>query len=87
MTIAIGFHLSLFITNLSTVREMARVMFPYSAEHEDELELHEGDLITVLCKDLEDRGWWRGELNGRVGVFPDNFVELVTIEELVSGIF
>lgn len=63
------------------------MMFPYSAEHEDELELHEGDLITVLCKDLEDRGWWRGELNGRVGVFPDNFVELVTIEELVSGIF
>ncbi|KAK4322011.1 hypothetical protein Pmani_007228 [Petrolisthes manimaculis] len=66
------------------VREMARVMFPYSAEHEDELELHESDLITILCKDLEDRGWWRGELNGRVGVFPDNFVELVTIEELTK---
>ncbi|XP_068238236.1 SH3 domain-containing kinase-binding protein 1-like isoform X11 [Palaemon carinicauda] len=63
------------------VRELARVMFPYGAEHEDELELKEGDIITVLCKELEDKGWWRGELSGRVGVFPDNFVELLTIEE------
>ncbi|XP_066965261.1 SH3 domain-containing kinase-binding protein 1-like isoform X20 [Macrobrachium rosenbergii] len=63
------------------VRELARVMFPYGAEHEDELELKEGDVITVLCKELEDKGWWRGELNGRVGVFPDNFVELISVEE------
>ena len=68
-----------------TVREIARVMFPYNAEHEDELELQEGDIITVLCKELEDKGWWRGELNSRVGVFPDNFVELITVEETVSG--
>ncbi|XP_042224969.1 SH3 domain-containing kinase-binding protein 1-like isoform X2 [Homarus americanus] len=66
------------------VRELARVMFPYAAEHEDELELKEGDIITVLCKELEDRGWWRGELNGHVGVFPDNFVELMSVEETVK---
>lgn len=59
-------------------------MFPYAAEHEDELELHEGDIITVLCKELEDKGWWKGELNGNVGVFPDNFVELLSSEEMVS---
>ncbi|CAL4092711.1 unnamed protein product, partial [Meganyctiphanes norvegica] len=63
------------------VRELARVLFPYSAEHEDELGLKEGDIITVLCKELEDKGWWRGEVNGKVGVFPDNFVELITVEE------
>lgn len=27
----------------------------------------------VLQKD--DSGWWQGELNGRVGMFPSNFVE------------
>lgn len=66
------------------VRELARVMFPYAAEHEDELELKEGDIITVLCKELEDKGWWRGELQGQIGVFPDNFVELMSVEEMVS---
>nr|XP_053631341.1 CD2-associated protein-like [Cherax quadricarinatus] len=57
-------------------------MFPYAAEHEDELELKEGDIITVLCKELEDKGWWRGELQGQIGVFPDNFVELMSVEEM-----
>ena len=22
--------------------------------------------------------WWKGEVDGRVGVFPDNFVKLIT---------
>lgn len=66
------------------VRELARVMFPYTAEHEDELELREGDIITVLCKELEDKGWWKGELGGNVGVFPDNFVELLSSEEVAK---
>lgn len=70
--------------SIPTVRELARVMFPYTAEHEDELELKEGDIIIILCKELEDKGWWRGELNGQVGVFPDNFVELISPEETVS---
>lgn len=71
--------------SIPTVRELARVMFPYTAEHEDELELKEGDVIIILCKELEDKGWWRGELNGQVGVFPDNFVELISPEETVSA--
>lgn len=66
------------------MRELARVIFPYVNEHEDELELQKGDIITVLCKELEDKGWWKGELNGNIGVFPDNFVELLTSEEMVS---
>ncbi|RXG72743.1 SH3 domain-containing kinase-binding protein 1 [Armadillidium vulgare] len=63
------------------VRELARVMFPYNAEHEDELELREGDVVVVISKDLEDKGWWKGELSGKVGVFPDNFVHLITSHE------
>lgn len=66
------------------MRELARVIFPYVKEHEDELELQKGDIITVLCKELEDKGWWKGELNGNTGVFPDNFVELLSSEEMVS---
>ena len=56
------------------------VRYSYKAENEDELTLNEGDVITVLDKELEDSGWWKGELNGRVGVFPDNFVDLIEEE-------
>ncbi|KAH3727862.1 hypothetical protein DPMN_053807 [Dreissena polymorpha] len=60
--------------------EKALVRYSYVGEHEDELSLTEGEIINVLDKDLEDSGWWRGEINGRVGVFPDNFVELIKEE-------
>lgn len=28
-------------------------------------------------KETEDEGWWEGELNGRCGFFPDNFVMVI----------
>ena len=61
--------------------ERARVLFSYSAENEDELNIDEGEIITILDKELEDSGWWKGEINGKIGVFPDNFVELLPPEE------
>lgn len=60
--------------------EKAIVRYSYSAENEDELSLDEGEIVIVLEKELEDNGWWKGELNGKVGVFPDNFVELLKEE-------
>ncbi|XP_047022204.1 SH3 domain-containing kinase-binding protein 1 isoform X1 [Helicoverpa zea] len=59
------------------VKELCRVLFPYQAVNEDELTLSEGDIVTIVSKEAPDRGWWRGELNGRVGLFPDNFVQLL----------
>jgi UV DNA damage repair endonuclease len=47
------------------------------AENDDELSLTVGDTINVLEQDVEDIGWWKGEVNGRTGLFPDNFVELL----------
>uniref|UniRef100_A0A1Q3EXE4 Putative sh3 domain-containing kinase-binding protein 1 n=1 Tax=Culex tarsalis TaxID=7177 RepID=A0A1Q3EXE4_CULTA len=62
------------------VRELCRVLFAYAPANDDELKLGEGDIITILSKDLPDKGWWKGELRGRVGVFPDNFVVLLPPE-------
>lgn len=56
----------------------ARVLYNYKATANDELSLIVDDIVTVLDKNLEDEGWWKGELNGRVGVFPDNYVEEIS---------
>lgn len=59
---------------------MARVKFEYEPQHNDELRLGEiGQLITIIRKDCGDAGWYEGEINGRRGLFPDNFVELVQV--------
>ncbi|MEQ2298428.1 hypothetical protein AMECASPLE_005085 [Ameca splendens] len=54
--------------------EYCQVMFDYKAKKGDELELKKGDVVAILNKETEDEGWWEGELNGRCGFFPDNFV-------------
>ncbi|KAK7108258.1 hypothetical protein V1264_016025 [Littorina saxatilis] len=61
--------------------ERAVVRYSYAAEQPDEISLKEGEVIRILDKHLEDEGWWRGEVHGKVGVFPDNFVELIPIQE------
>ncbi|XP_020711959.2 SH3 domain-containing kinase-binding protein 1 isoform X2 [Athalia rosae] len=58
-------------------RELCRVLYPYEALNEDELTLVEGEVVTIISKDAPDKGWWKGELRGRIGLFPDNFVEIL----------
>ncbi len=59
-------------------------MFDYQAEEDDELTLRPNDIITNIdVKGLEDTGWWMGTApDGKRGVFPDNFVEIISILEV-----
>lgn len=66
-------------------KEYWKVTFAFEATNEDELTLKEGDLIHVLSKDTGEPGWWRGEVGGKQGVFPDNFVEKVNDTDKESG--
>lgn len=56
--------------------ERAKVVFAYTSEQEDELTIQTGDILEVVDKAEQD-GWWKVKLNGRVGLVPDNFVELL----------
>ncbi|XP_073083431.1 SH3 domain-containing kinase-binding protein 1 isoform X7 [Manis javanica] len=58
-------------------KDYCKVIFPYEAQNDDELTIKEGDIVTLINKDCIDVGWWEGELSGRRGVFPDNFVKLL----------
>ena len=49
------------------------VVYDYEAQQEDELTITPGDTIHVLQK--IDADWWEGNLNGRIGIFPANYVE------------
>ncbi|TPX49412.1 fructose-bisphosphatase [Synchytrium endobioticum] len=50
---------------------------PFAAEEDDELSFQPADPILVLETDeLYNDGWWKGQTrDGRVGLFPVNFVE------------
>ncbi|XP_030254350.1 SH3 domain-containing kinase-binding protein 1 isoform X5 [Sparus aurata] len=62
-------------------REQCKVLFPYEAQNEDELSIKEGEIVNIITKECADAGWWMGEIGGRQGVFPDNFVKLLEVEK------
>uniref|UniRef100_A0A8D2KRW1 Mitogen-activated protein kinase kinase kinase n=1 Tax=Varanus komodoensis TaxID=61221 RepID=A0A8D2KRW1_VARKO len=52
-------------------------VFEYEACGEDELSLRPGDVVQVLSQDSQvsgDEGWWTGQIDQRVGIFPSNYV-------------
>lgn len=49
--------------------------YDYEALHEDELTLRPGDIIKNV-RYIEEEGWMEGDLNGKRGLFPDNFVKV-----------
>ncbi|XP_063954124.1 SH3 domain-containing kinase-binding protein 1-like isoform X6 [Lytechinus pictus] len=58
-----------------------KVIYDYEPKNGDELQLKKGEIVTVTDKNAGDSGWWKGELNGKVGVFPDNFTEEIPEEK------
>ncbi|KAJ2776413.1 ESCRT-0 subunit protein hse1 [Coemansia javaensis] len=52
-----------------------KARFDFTPTEEGELGFYKGDVIDVL--DQKYRDWWRGELRGKTGIFPANFVQLL----------
>ena len=62
-------------------------IFDYEATREDELNLRRGCQVRVLSKDAKisgDEGWWTGEVNSRVGIFPSSYVAKPEVVAQVS---
>lgn len=64
-----------------SVKILCEVKYGYKSQNADELSFKEGDIVTLISKDEQDPGWWKGELKGKIGVFPDNFVVIIPSSE------
>ncbi|XP_059155381.1 intersectin-1-like isoform X4 [Physella acuta] len=52
--------------------ETVVALYAYAAQNDDELTFQKDAVITVLSRDNQD--WWHGQLDGKTGVFPSNYV-------------
>lgn len=76
---------------MAETQQAVRALYAYDAQHLDELTLQpgmqirqllfgviyffliQGDILVMIERRLD--GWCRGNLNGRIGLFPGNYVE------------
>ncbi len=55
------------------VMGQCKVMYDYTANMYDELNIRYGDIINI--HDKQEDGWWLGECDGKIGIFPATYVE------------
>ena len=53
-------------------QNLVLALYSYTPTSADELSFHKGSVISVISKEGD---WWKGELNGQVGLFPSNYVQ------------
>ncbi|KAJ3758595.1 hypothetical protein EV360DRAFT_21939, partial [Lentinula raphanica] len=75
-SMTIGSTTSLDSTSSLTRRSnRVRALHPFTPTEPGELAFNAGDIITVVDRNYKD--WWRGQLRGRTGIFPVNYVEIL----------
>jgi signal transducing adaptor molecule len=52
-----------------------RALYDFQPTEQGELGFEKGDIIRVIESVYRD--WWKGELRGRTGIFPVNYVEKI----------
>ena len=65
--------------------EQATVLYNFSGLPESgEITLHEGEVVTVKNKNIGE-GWWEGvTADGRSGLFPEAYVQLIPVNNHVE---
>ncbi|NXV71909.1 PPIP1 protein, partial [Atlantisia rogersi] len=69
-----GVYASIFVNEQAgtTSSQDYRVLYDYTAQNTDELDISEGDVVIVI-EENED-GWWTAERNGQRGFVPGSYL-------------
>ena len=59
----------------SAQAQYVTALFDFEAQNPGDLGFREGDTIKVIKKTESTDDWWDGELRGKVGAFPANYVQ------------
>jgi len=58
-------------------KDQAIALFTFDPDQDGDLGFKKGDIITITKRTENKSDWWTGQLNGKTGIFPSNYVETV----------
>lgn len=73
------------LPEFSNFKKKYRALYAFEERNLDELTINPGDIITGSDQVCEP-GWLSGELNGRIGLFPEAYVEPIDDEDKEANI-
>lgn len=56
--------------------EYCIALYDYVPQAQGDLAIKAGETIEIVQRSADANGWWTGKVNGQVGVFPGNYVQL-----------
>ncbi|KAH8694953.1 protein hob1 [Talaromyces proteolyticus] len=56
--------------------ETVTALYDYEAQAHGDLSFSAGDVIEIVSRTSNENEWWTGQLNGKEGQFPGNYVQL-----------
>ena len=57
------------------IQSYGRTLYEFKAEYPNELSFKQGQIVHLI-KYIDD-DWMQGEINGKIGIFPKNFIEII----------
>ncbi|GFT34885.1 dynamin-binding protein [Nephila pilipes] len=63
----------------------AKVKMNMKAQIDEEMDLYKDEIVNII--EEVDKGWYRGECNGRQGIFPASFVTVLSEDDCSTSIF
>ncbi|XP_069693498.1 dynamin-binding protein-like isoform X2 [Periplaneta americana] len=69
-------------TKVQVMNMKARVKMSMKAQLDEEMDLHEGDIITIT--EVIDKNWYRGICGNQEGIFPSAYVEILDDTDLMG---
>jgi len=67
---------TIYLKDMLNAHEVGRALFDFVAQEDNELSFSRGDLVKVT--DTTDQHWWNGKIHDRVGMFPANYIQVIT---------
>merc|ERR1719354_1487568 len=65
------------VSSSSSSREstpLGKVLYNFESRSSSELQVNAGDLVKIVNKKGEAQGWWKVEINGKLGYVPASYV-------------